>query len=207
MISIFCSGAALAASCNDQRGTVIFEDNFADDSGGWGWITDPNLKFGGGTWSLHLDPKYTNWGNLNTTFNAQEADYCMEVVVPKSVAPGNAVSLGLAFWANDTDNFYVASIDSSGHATLYRKAAAKWQNIFDLASPGVKFEPGSIAAVRVQAIGNVIVFSVNGVELKRVRAQIPSGPLRFGIYFETQNGNPPPGVTVSIKKFRVTSGQ
>jgi len=207
LISSFWAGAALAGSCDDQRGTVIFEDNFSDDSGGWGWITDPNMKFGGGTWSLHLDPKYTNAANLNTTFNAQDADYCMEFVVPKSVAPGNAVALGVAFWATDYDNFYVAAINSNGRAALFRKAAAKWQNTFDLADPGVKFAPGSIAAVRVLAIGNIIAVSVNGIEVKRIRAQMPTGALRFGIYFETQDSNPPPGASVSIKRYRVTSGQ
>lgn len=206
MIACCCAGAALAASCDDQRGAVIFEDNFTDDSGGWGQIDQPNQKFGGGAWSLHLDPKFGNWGIVNTTFNAQDADYCMEVVVPKSIAPGNAVDLELLFWATDFDNFYAAGIESDGHAGLWRKAAGQWQTVADLADPGVKFAPGSIAAIRVQAITNLIVFSVNGVEVKRVRAQMPRGQLKFGVYFETQRENPPPGISVTIKRFRVTAG-
>jgi hypothetical protein len=84
-----------AASCDDQNVKVIFEDTFADDSGGW--PSDPDVKIAGGAFKMHLDPKYMNWALLNNRFNASEADYCMEVVVPKSIAADDPVVVGLMF--------------------------------------------------------------------------------------------------------------
>jgi S1-C subfamily serine protease len=56
----------------------------------------------------------------------------------------------------------------------------------------------------VHAAGNLITPSINGVDLKKVRAQMPSGTLKFGFSFETAKDNPPPGIDVSWKRFKVT---
>jgi hypothetical protein len=206
LISILASTSAVrAASCDNQKGSVIFEDTFADDSGGW--PSDPDIKIGGGTFKMHMDPKYSNWAVLNNTFNASDADYCMEVVVPKSIAADNTVSVGLIFWATDYDNLYVVDIGSDGHADIYRKMAGKWGMIADLTNPAIKADVGSVAVIRVQAMGNLIAPSINGVDLKKVRAQMPSGALRFGFYTEASKDNPAPGIDDTIKRFRVTDGK
>jgi hypothetical protein len=206
LISILGStGAARAATCDDQKGSVIFEDTFADDSGGW--ESDSALKLGGGALTMHLDPKYDDFSELNGTFNASDADYCMEVVVPKSVADDNPVTVGLLFWAADYNNFFLVQIQSDGHEQLYRRTAGTWAMVADLTNPSVKLDPGSVAAIRVQAAGNLIAPTVNGVDLKKVRAQMPSGPLKFGVHIETFKDNPAPGISVSVKRFRVTDGK
>jgi hypothetical protein len=51
-----------------------------------------------------------------------------------------------------------------------------------------------------------MVLSVNGIELKKIRAQMPSGPLRFGIYVETMKDNPA-GIDLSVKRIRVTEAR
>lgn len=206
LISMLASATAVrAASCDNQKGTVIFEDSFADDSGGW--PSDPDIKIGGGTFAMHMGPKYANWANLNNTFNASDADYCMEVVVPKSIAADNPVVVGLIFWATDYDNFYVVDTLSDGHADIYRKTAGKWAMVADLTNPSIKADVGSVAAIRVQAMGNLIAPSINGIDLKKIRAQMPSGALRFGFYMQSTNDNPAPGVDVNIKRYRVTDGK
>ena len=206
LISILASTTAVrAASCDNQKGNVIFEDTFADDSGGR--PSDPDVKVGGGTFAMHMGPKYPNWANLNNTFNASDADYCMEVVVPKSIAADNPVTVGLIFWATDYDNLYVVDIGSDGHADMYRKTASKWAMVADLSNPGVKADVGSVAAIRVQAMGNLIAPSINGVDLKKIRAQMPSGALRFEFYMESTKDNPAPGVDVNIKRYNVTDGK
>jgi hypothetical protein len=83
----------------------------------------------------------------------------------------------------------------------------KWTRIADLTDPSVKPDVGSVVAIRVHAAGNLITPSINGVDLKKIRAQMPSGTLKFGFSFETAKENPPPGIDVSWKRFIVTSGK
>jgi hypothetical protein len=206
LISVVAStNAARAASCDDQKGKLIYEDTFADDSGGW--EADSNAKAGGGQYAIHLAAPHDVWQSLNATFNASEADYCMEFVVPKSVAPDNAVQVGLAFWGLDYDNYYLASVLSDGTALVVRKTNKKWSTLASkLSDPGMKVTEGSVAVIRVHAAGNLITFSVNGIELKKIRAEMLSGPLRFGIYLETMKDNPG-DVDVSVKRVKVSDAR
>jgi hypothetical protein len=195
-----------AATCDGQKGTVIFEDSFADDSGGW--VSDPNAKFGVDGLTLQLDPKWTDWTFLNTTFNASDGDYCAEVVVPKPVGPDNATMASVAFWVEDYNNLYMWSASSDGTSGLYRKANGKWTTVADgLTAPNAPAAPGSVVALRVQAAGNLIVASVNGIELKRVRAPMPAGKLQFGLYLQTADKNPAPGMVYNVKRFKITDGK
>jgi hypothetical protein len=203
LISVFAStSAARAASCDDQKGKLIYEDKFADDSGGW--ETDSNTKAGGGKYVVHMDAPHDVWQSLNATFNASEADYCVEFVVPKAVAADNPVQVGLAFWAPDYDNYYLASVWSDGTALVVKKTNKKWSTLASkLTDPGLKITEGSPAVIRVHAADNMITLSVNGIELKKIRAQMPSGPLRFGIYLETMKDNPG-NVEVDLKRIKIT---
>jgi hypothetical protein len=205
LISFFGSSVARSAGCDDHKGKLIFEDSFTNDTGGWTKDPDAKTTISGGTYAIHVDPQYTSWRNLNGTFNASDADYCMEVVMPKAVAPDNPVWVGLAFWATDRDNFFEVDLNSSGEASFGRTTAGKWSMIASLTDPGVKLDPGSVAAIRVLAAGGLISPSINGIALKEIRAQMPSGPLKFGIFIQTDKENP--GINVDVKKFWVTDGK
>ena len=54
---------------------------------------------------------------------------------------------------------------------------------------------------------NTITASVNGVELKKLRAQLPEGNLKFGLYVQTGMPIPAPGVTFQFKRYSVMSGE
>ena len=205
LISFFGLSVAHSAGCDDPKGKLIFEDSFTDDRGGWTADPDAKTKISGGSYAIHVDPQYNSWQNLNGTFHASDADYCVEVVVPKAVAPDNPVWVGLAFWGTDRDNFFEVDLSSSGKASFGRTTAGKWSLISPLTDPGVKPDPGSVAVIRVQAAGGLIAPSINGVALKNFRAQMPSGPLKFGIFVQTDRDNP--GINVEVKKFRVTDGK
>jgi hypothetical protein len=195
-----------AATCDGQKGAVVFEDAFADDSGGW--ETGPYAKFDVDGLTLHLDQKWTYWAFLNATFNASDGDYCAEVVVPKPAGVDNVATAGLVFWAANFDNLYMWTVDSRGTLGLYKKANGKWATVADgLTPPKAPAAPGSVAALRVQAAGNLIVASVNGVELKRVRAPMPAGDLRFGFYVDASPNNPAPGANYNVKRLKVTDGK
>src|SRR5262249_17308700 len=157
--------------------------------------------------SFGLESKSQIFNELNGTFNAAEADYCMEVVMPPPIAADNPIYVGILFWATDYGNLYLVDLGPDGRSSLLRQVDKKWVRIADLTNPGVKPDVGSVAAIRVQAAGNLITPSINGEDLKKVRAQMPSGPLRFGFRLETSKENPPPGIDVSWKRFKVTDGK
>jgi hypothetical protein len=206
LISIFGSMTAVrAATCDDQKGKLIFEDTFADDSGGW--ETDSDVKIGGGAFVLRLNPGDRASRDLNDAFNASDADYCLEVVVPRSVAADDLVEVGLIFWATDYQNYFLFRIVSDGRAQLLRITAEKWGFLADITDPSMKLDVGSVAAIRVRAAGNLIALSVNGVDLKKLRVQTPSGALRFGIDASTDVETPAPGIDFTVKRFRVTDGK
>jgi hypothetical protein len=115
--------------------------------------------------------------------------------------------IGINFWATDYGNLYVVALGPDGRSWLSRRSDQKWTRIADLTNPNIKPDVGSVVAIRVQAAGNLIAPSINGVDLKKVRAQMPSGALRFGFRFETAKDNPPPGIDVSWKRFKVTDGK
>jgi hypothetical protein len=204
------TAASHAASCDGQKGAVIFEDSFADDSGGWDLGGDPNAKsrFGAGGLAFHLETKWTGWTILNSTFNASNGDYCAEAVVPKAVGTDNVTTTGLVFWAVDYDNFYMWAVDSSGASGLYKKANGKWATVASgLTAPQAPATPGSVVALRVQAAGNLIVVSANGTELKKIRAPMPPGDLRFGLFFDVTPQNPASGTDYNVKRLKVTDGK
>ena len=70
--------------------------------------------------------------------------------------------------------------------------------------PNVKPETGSVVALRVVARGNLIVATVDGVQVKKLRAQMPMGNLKFGLYVQVDAAAP--DATFEIKRYKVTSG-
>jgi len=90
-----------AFACDGQIGKVIYEDTFADDSGGWDFtanvatVKPPNFVF-------NLDSKNSNITSQVLTFHTgTDGDYCAEVILPKTIAPDNKYNLAVSFRAND----------------------------------------------------------------------------------------------------------
>jgi hypothetical protein len=198
--------SAYAASCEGQKGKVIFEDDFADDSGGWPAYrgAGADAKFGKSGLALHIQDPTKSWALQNQTFAAAEGDFCMEAVLPKA---DMNIRTGLIFLRNDTDNMYALDIDSNNAIQLWRKEGGSWVKLSDMSDEKVKPEPESVIALRVVAKANLITASVNGVEMKKLRAQLPGGNPKFGYSVETDKPVPAPGVTFQFKRYKVTAGE
>lgn len=193
ILHIALGGAALACGA-DQKGNTIFEDTFADDSGGWDLqmarIQPPNLIF-----SLGERGKQA----LNLTFNATDGDYCVDVLLPADTS----AYAGLIFWASDFLNLYFFRIGSSGNAGLWRLVNNQWANVFKVEDAPV--EPTNVNHLRVMVEDGLITMFVNGKEIRKVRAQTPPGLLRFGLRAEP--GKAMSGTfDVKFQNFKVTSG-
>ena len=199
-------GAAMA--CEGQVGKVIFEDTFADDSGGWDLtplvasITPPNFLF-----TLATGTQFSSMNSQVLTFHATEADFCTEFTLPKPIAADNNYALGLEFWAVDYNSFWTVMVFSDATVSLYSRANGSWQTVFSvLKAPSFKADPNAVNALRVTTIGGKISVYLNNQLVKAVRSQIPDGSLRFGLYSQI-NKIVDHVEPIKISSYKVTSGQ
>lgn len=198
--------SASAWACDGQVGNVIFEDTFSDDSGGWD-LAPPVVTVKPPVLLLALDSKYTSYATQNLTFHATDGDYCIEVVLPKPATPDNSMSIGIEFWATDYNNLMLVQMSSNGGVFLDSRTAGNWQTIFSAAAgTALKTDPGAVNALRVVSKSGKLTISLNGTQIKIIRAQLPQGNMRFGIYGQfdkTPDASPP----IQVRSFKVTAGE
>ena len=200
-----CSAAVLMATlmigaawgCEGK--TLIFEDKFQDDLGGWD--KEPAMKIEDGSMVLRPTGSNGSLSELNTAFLATDVDVCAEVVLPREF-PETGPTAGLLFWAVDYSNMYLSVVSLKGQAFLYRRSNQKWFKIWDQEAPRAKQGPGASNLLRVVAKGNLVTVFVNGEKVREVRVQAPSGETRFGTYVERDK--PVEGQTFAFKNFKVT---
>ncbi len=202
---LLLGSAASAMACEGQAGNVIFNDNFADDSGGWD-MAGAGLKITPPAMQLTLDKQTSGVVAHNLTFNATDGDYCAEFVLPQQVG-NNRIGFGIEFWAADYNNLMIFYVNSDKTANLYKRTAGAWSGIFsDLPAAALKVEPDAVNSIRVLALAGKLTLSVNGQTVKVVRAQVPAGNLRFGMEAQTDTGPEAP-LVVNVKSYNVTTGQ
>jgi hypothetical protein len=196
--------SASALACNGQVGKTIYEDTFADDSGGWD-LTPPLNAIKPPNFVITLNGANSGVNSQVLTFKAKEADFCVEGTVPKALAPDNSFALGLEFWATDYRNLWLAEVSSDGTVSLWTLTNGTWSQVIKFPNaPG--FKPDGSNALRVTTLGSKIAISLNGQPVKTVRAQVPEGDFRFGIY--GQLDKPTDGATpILVTSYKVTSGQ
>jgi hypothetical protein len=198
------SGAAQAADCkSQQKGTEIFADNFADDTGGW--QGGDGSSFGKPALTLTLLGQNTNWQFVNNTFNATDGDYCTEAALPQAPTPDNPAAVGLFALSPDTNDMLLLQIDSGSNVVLYRMVAGNWITAEALTLPGTPPAPGSVVTIRMTIKGTLISPFINGIELKKIRVQIPTGPLKFGVWIQLAKASP--NFAFQFNNYRVTSGE
>jgi len=195
---------AFAAGCADKPGQVIFEDNFADGTGGW--ASDSQAAFSNGL-KMHFGSQDTSWSYWNKTFDATTGDFCMEAVAPKAAGPNNTAVVGLAFLLSDADNKYVLQWGSDNTLSLWRDAQKHWSEVADYSKSVAAVQPGSPIIFEVNVGQNLITSSFNGTEVGKIRAQIPQSNLQFGIYTQVDKAVSDPGYDFEIKSYRVTAPQ
>ncbi len=201
------AGPPSAFACAGQTGKVIFEDNFADDSGGWN--VGANANYVKGAFQIKADAKADFGSSLNTTFNATEGDYCVEIAFPSEAAEaGNHDDVGIDFLAADDDNEYSFNVGSDGNAWIVRLVKGASSFVMPATKvPAVKTAPGSVNALRVVVKDGKLTFYVNGEQVKVLRAQMDKSANRFGFWAGTDNKPPQKERLFLVKSFKLTQPQ
>jgi hypothetical protein len=173
LFSLLAANAAIAC----QGKTVLFEDKFEDDSGGWD--PDKSVTFENSAMIIRVAKDDQARQERNAAFALRDADICVEAAFP-TTETDNVV--GLVFWAPDYMNHYLFQIASAGTAALYRKVNGKWTAIHSQDMDAVKKTPGVSNLLRVTLKGNLISMYVNGVKYRDQRAQSPTTETFFGVF-------------------------
>jgi hypothetical protein len=197
-----------AFACDGQKGKTIFEDTFPDDTGGWAFADNDLVLHAPGA-QLYLnasDDGYIN-SSQNQTFSATQGDYCVQMAFPDNAATLTGPGIGLEFLASDYQNYFMAEVYYDGKISLFRKQDNKWSTVWETNdAPDVKTGPNAFNDIRATVNGTLITVFVNGKQIKAVRAQIPTGDLKFGFFAEYGKTSKDP-VIVNIKSVKVTDGQ
>jgi hypothetical protein len=194
--------ANVAIAC--QGKTVIFEDKFNDDSGGW--ELDKLISFENSAMNARLPAEHVAWPQLNVAFTVRDADICVEVVNPTATADDDPSS-GIVFWAQDYSNYYLFLVRARGTVGIYRYTNKVFATVNSQPMAEVKTAPGASNILRVTIKGNLISMYVNGVKYRDQRAQAPTSDTRFGVYAErhTKADQPLEAKTFTFKNYKVTS--
>lgn len=194
---LLIGGPAIAC----EGGTVVFEDQLIDDSGGW----DPStsIKFGAPGLAIDIGAEYTNYKELNSAFSVGDADICADVAFPQQIV--NGPSIGIIFWAADYSNLHLFQISASGAASLWRLKDSKWNKLYLADVAGVKKDAGAVNTLRVTLKGGTITAYVNGEKVRVQKAQAPKGDSQFGMYVQVdQPVAEEPGRVFTVSSFKVT---
>ena len=161
-----------------EGGEIIFEDQFADDAGGWPLRDTVEVKDGLFVFKLPPDDMQSN---LNLTFTVKDADICSETVWPNGDQP--MLGAGLLFWGEDNRTYFQFGILNNGKFWIARKQDGKWLGTIaaNVESSAIKTAPGEANVLRVKAEGNKLSFYINGTKVRELRGQAPKGDWRFGL--------------------------
>ena len=177
---------------------VVFEDTFADDSGGWAINQDVEVKDGSFTFKLPPDAMQSD---LNVTYTVNDADICSETVWPDGGS--TILGAGLLFWGEDNRNYLQFGILNNGKFWIARRQDGKWYTIVEnVDSSAIKVKSGESNMLRVKASGGVATFFINGTKVRDLRGQAPKGGWRFGL--SGDNFDKAKGARVVFKSVKVT---
>ncbi len=190
-------GSALAAEACEGS-SVVFEDDFKDDAGGWAISEDIEVK--NGSFVIKLPPDGME-SNLNITHTVQDADICSESVWPEDES--KILGAGLLFWGEDTRTYFQFGILNNGKFWIARRYDGKWHTVVEnVPSRAIETKPGATNKLRVKVSGNSASFYINGSKVRDLRGQPPKAGWRFGL--SGDNFDKDKSAQVTFKSVKVT---
>jgi hypothetical protein len=195
---ILCASIWPTSAMACEGSEILFEDKFADDSGGWAIQPTVEVKDGAFTFKLPPDGMQTD---LNVTYNVTDADICSETVWPDG--DPQILGAGLLFWGEDAKNYFQFGILNNGKFWIARKQDGKWHTVVENVDSGnINLGPGAANTLRVKAAGDTASFFINGTKVRELRGQPPKGGWRFGL--SGDNFDKQKDARVIFKKVKVT---
>jgi hypothetical protein len=163
--------AAAATSTPDPSGTILFEDDFSDDSKGWDVITD---EYGTTAYAdgVYLISVADSMSYLMADPDDPEtyADVAIEVDFPASDATPH--DMGVICRYQDDDNFYYLILASDGFYAIGKFVDGEDQLVDTEEMPadedGVINQGAAANSMRAECVGSILTLYANGKKLIEV---------------------------------------
>ena len=190
---------APASACEGSE--IVFEDDFADDAGGWAIHKNVEVKDGSFVFKLPPDAMQSDLNITYTVNTTDTVDICSEAIWPEGDPA--IVGAGLLFWGEDNENYFQFGVLNNGKFWIARRQDGKWHIIVEnVVSDTINTKPGETNMLRVKADGNAASFFVNGTKVRDLRGQAPKGGWRFGL--SGDNFDKDKGARVLFRSVKVT---
>jgi hypothetical protein len=165
-----------------------FQDTFKEADPGWGNTNDKVVQYVDGQLAVKpLENRYRL--QLYRPLLFKNATVCATLKFPEQVTDLDRPSGGVAFWANDYQNYYVAAIHLNGTFVISRLINNKWATVVR-SSPSDAIKKGLGAVNELQFVLNNANASayVNGTKVSDFRGQPPADGGSVGL-FATSEAN------------------
>jgi hypothetical protein len=147
---------------------VLFEDDFSDDSTGWGVFADQDANLGvvnGAFRILVIAPKYLIWSTPGEDFS----DAIIEVDTQKATGPDAAEYGVICRYSEDSsgrNSFYYLVIAGDTYAAIIKVINDEQ---IEISARDVQFKSinsgNASNHIRAECVGSSLVLSVNGTEI------------------------------------------
>lgn len=193
--------AARSADCGPAIGKVLVDDVFTDNLNGWD--EDKAAVFGKPHLALELTGSDTDWNYTTSSFDARNADYCLELTVPRSPTADNLTDAGLVFDFVGEDDKFQMLVYSDGSALLERESGGRYSTLYEAEKLVPPLVPGAAVVLRAMVKDGLITAFIDGVQVKQVRAKMSDAPRSFGVYAERHKAVPA-ATPITFDRLRVT---
>ena len=90
--------------------------------------------------------------------------------------------VSIAFWGSDTDNYYVAEMESDGHFAIQRLMNHRWLVVADWAtSDAIKQGLGQTNELRIVTQGKLATLYINGQQVASIHGFPTGRPSQIGL--------------------------
>ena len=180
-LGLFLAAGPAAAECDPD--TAIFEDEFDFLDVTWG-EPDDNLYVEDGSLIL-----YDFGGVVNFSTQNEGARVCVDMTIVEAAKIPNS-PIGLVFWWQDWDNYYVMYYWADGWVEVRRIVKGQTKTIFTEETLALKKGVGETNHVELLLNPKDAMIYINGTEFKRFKGRQPQGGGVIGVYGISPEGEP-----------------
>ncbi len=181
--ALFGAAGGPALACQGQK--TLFSDQFKQVDASWG-LDQPDVAVEEGKVKVKAQPDVSNL-LIYKGIVFTDADFCITVRMPSTVANSDSTMAGPIFWAQDYDNYYMFMVTPSGYAEITRKLKGKWLDVIPWRqSNDIRREPGKNNVLEIQTHGDTITTLINGARFEEVRGQVPDGGGQVGMRAQSE---------------------
>ncbi|MGB4594622.1 MAG: serine protease [Anaerolineaceae bacterium] len=156
------SGSIAEEPVADNKGTVVFEDNFEDPESGWASQSsaEGSVGYEDGYYAIHINKtSYMYWSTLD--YNYPSVYMRVDAQVFTSVGDGD---FGLMCGIQDDDNFTVLDVSEDGYYSIWKYVDNEYVSLVEWTKSDLLLQ-GGVLTIEGACSAEGLVLGVNGYKL------------------------------------------